>query len=109
MVDIAPGKISLSQDEVDWLKAISSMNGENQKAIIANAWRGHLCRHKAHYLRKLRYLAQRHGLTIEDCFRRLVEGKDLGEIREEFPLDALEELSSNTFFGSNENPKGEQL
>jgi hypothetical protein len=85
------------------------MNGDTSKATLTAAWRGHLNKHKAHYVRKLRYLAQRHGITIEECFKRLVEGIDLGEIKNDFPIDALEELTSNTFFGSSEKPDtGEQ-
>lgn len=98
------GALDMSQDEEDWLRAISAMNNETVKSILVQAWRGHLCRHKAHYIKKLRYLAERHGLTIEECFKRLVKGEDLGPVVCEAPISAMEELGSNTFFGSHEEP-----
>jgi hypothetical protein len=105
MAKVNTGSLEMSQDEEDWLRAISEMNGETVKSILVQAWRGHLCRHKAHYIKKLRYLAERHGLTIEECFRRLVKGESLGAVVNEAPISAMEELDSNTFFGSTEEPK----
>lgn len=104
MGKVNTGALEMSQDEEDWLRAISRMNSETVKSILVNAWKGHLNRHKAHYLRKVRYLAEMHGLTVEECFRRLVVGEDLGEIVNRAPINALEELEQNTFFGSNEEP-----
>ena len=105
MVRLNPGYLELSQDEIDWLVAIAKMNGESNKAVIVNAWRGHLCRHKAHYVKKVRYLAAQHGLTLEECFRRLVEGEDLGKVVRVAPISVMEEVEANTFFGATEEPE----
>ena len=91
------GYLELSQDEYDWLQAITRMNEDSLKSSIIQAWRGHLCRHKAHYMKKLRYLSERHGLPIEECFRRLVVGESLGGVVKEAPLNAMEEIEGNTF------------
>lgn len=99
------GGLDMSQDEEDWLRAISGMNGETMKSILVQAWRGHLYKHKAHYIRKLRYLADRHGLTPEECFVKLVKGESLGEIVKESSISILEELDSNTFFEGTEESK----
>ncbi len=98
------GYLELSQDEYDWLQAITRMNEDSLKSSIVQAWRGHLCRHKPHYMKKLRYLSERHGLTVEECFKRLVVGEDLGPVVREAPLNAMEEIESNTFF----NPSKEK-
>jgi hypothetical protein len=105
MGKVNTGALDMSQDEEDWLRAISVMNNETVKSILVQSWRGHLCRHKAHYIKKLRYLAERHGLTIEECFRRLVKGEDLGAVVNEAPIRAMEELDSNSFSGNDEKPE----
>lgn len=104
MVKLNTGSLDLAQDEYDWIKVISSMNEETVKSILVNAWRGHLNRHKAHYIKKLRYLAERHGLTVEETFRRLLKGESLGDVVNDAPINAIEEMESNTFFGSTEKP-----
>jgi hypothetical protein len=105
MGKVNTGALEMSQDEEDWLRAISVMNNETVKSILVQSWRGHLERQKAHYLKKLRYLAERHGLTIDECFRRLVKGEALGAIVNEAPIGAMEELDSPTFFDSPAEPK----
>ena len=101
------GYLELSQDEYDWLQAITRMNEDSLKSSIIQAWRGHLCRHKAHYMKKLRYLSERHGLPLEECFRRLVVGEDLGAVVKEAPLNAMEEIESNTLFNSSKEKANE--
>ena len=105
MPRLTPGYLEMSQDEYDWLQAIAKMNEDSVKSTLVQAWRGHLCRHKAHYIKKLRYLAERHGLTIEECFKRLVKNESMGEVINEAPINAMEELDSNTFFVSEEETK----
>jgi hypothetical protein len=80
MGKVNTGALEMSQDEEDWLRAISAMSSETVKSILVNAWKGHLNHHKARYIKKLRYLAEMHGLTIEECFKRLVTNEPLGEI-----------------------------
>lgn len=105
MGKVNTGSLDMSQDEEDWLRAISAMNNETVKSILVNSWKGHLNRHKAHYIKKLRYLSEMHGLPIDECFKRLVTGESLGEIVNRAPINALEELEQNTFFGSTEKPQ----
>lgn len=100
---LTPGYLDMSQDEYDWIQAISNLNAETVKMILLGAFRGHLAKNKRHYIRKISYLANQRGLTFQECFRRLVKGEDLGEIVNECPIDVEEELASNTFFPDKSN------
>lgn len=104
---IYPGAIDVSQDEHDWIKAISNLNGESIKMIFMGALRGHLAKNKRHYLRKISYLARSHDLTFEECFRMLVTGESFGDEVNIAPIDLEEEMSSNTFFPTDRKPTEE--
>ena len=95
---LTPGYIDMSQDEYDWIQAISNMNAETVKMVLLGAFRGHLAKNKKHYIRKISYLARTRNISFQECFRRLARGEELGEIVNEAPIDLEAETSANTFF-----------
>lgn len=91
MLEVNLGKIILSPDEYHWLKVQAALTRKPLRTVIADAWRSQLDSNRHRYIAQVNYLARRHGLTFEECFRRLVNGLSLGDVVNEIPVRLDEE------------------
>lgn len=91
------GTIDLTEDEIDWLKAIGNLSGESVRAQLRQIIKGHLIRFKPQYSKQVAYLARKYGLTFEETFRLLQTSQPpFGEVVCEAPISIFEE---STDFG----------
>lgn len=100
------GSIDLSEDEIDWLKVATNINGTSIRSQVGQALQGHLLRFKPHYKRKIAYVARKYGLTWDEAFKKLTSESPPFEgvpVVEEAPIREEEELSN---FGCEVNKGG---
>jgi hypothetical protein len=87
--------LDLTEDEIDFLKAICNLSGESIRAQLRQIVKGHLVRFKPQYLKQVNYLARKYGLTFEETFARLVEGEPpFGEVVRPAPIVEAEETTN---------------
>ncbi len=86
--------IDLSEDEIDWVRAICNVSGISVRAQVAQIIQGHLVRFKPHYKKKIAYVARKYGLTFEEAFALLqTQSPPLGDVVNPAPVKEEEEVS----------------
>lgn len=86
--------IDLSEDEIDWVRAICNVSGISVRAQVAQIIQGHLVRFKPHYKKKIAYVARKYGLTFEEAFVLLqTQSPPFGDVVEPAPVREDEEVS----------------
>lgn len=91
------GSIDLSEDEIDWLKVATNINGTSIRSQVGKALQRHLLHFKPHYKRKIAYVARKYGLTWDEAFKKLTRESPPFEgvpVAEEAPIREEEELSN---------------
>jgi hypothetical protein len=87
--------VDLTEDEIDFLKAICNLSGESVRAQVRQIIKGHLVRFKPQYLKQINYLARKYGLTFQETFLRLTTGQPpFGEVVMEAPVLEEEEITN---------------
>ncbi len=87
--------IDLSEDEIDWVKAICNVSGISVRAQVAQIIQGHLVRFKPHYKKKIAYVARKYGLTFEEAFALLqTQSPPFGDVVNPAPVKEEEEAST---------------
>jgi hypothetical protein len=87
--------IDLSEDEIDWIRAICNVSGISVRAQVAQIIQGHLVRFKPHYKKKIAYVARKYGLTFEEAFALLqTQSPPLGDVVNPAPVREEEEVST---------------
>ena len=79
MSEINLGSVSLGEYNADWYKVICKLAGRSVRANTASVIGFYLQRQTEKYEKHLRYTARKHGLSRDECFRRLLNDEPLGE------------------------------
>ncbi len=86
--------IDLSEDEIDWVKAICNLSGISTRAQVTQIIQGHLVRFKPHYKKKIAYVARKYGLSFEEAFILLqTQSPPFGDVVNPAPVREEEEVS----------------
>lgn len=85
MADLNIGKIPLGEHDSDWFRVMSALGGRAIRVNAASVIGYYVRRRKEEYTEILRYTAEKHGLTPEECFQRLLKGEPLDAPGEQEP------------------------
>ena len=87
MESLNVGSLPLGEHDADWLKVMAAASNSSLRVKVASVVGYYIRRRKAEYVEIIRYTANKHGLTFDECFHRLLKGEKLGEVVEGFEVD----------------------
>lgn len=79
MARVNIGTIDLNDYDRDWLAVIAALDGMSARATVANAVASHIKQARQEYMEVLEYTARKHGLTVDECFQKLLSGDKLSD------------------------------
>ncbi len=95
MSKLSLGQIDLGDYDRDWFVVMSKLDGKSTRANVSSVLGRYVKQNRADYQLMLDYTARKHGLTTDECFRRLLNDEDLGvpipDFKEPTPERTLDE------------------
>lgn len=79
--------VPLNDHDADWLTVMANASETSLRQKVASVLSYYVRRRKDQYVQMVQYLADKHGLTFEECFHKLRRGEDLGEPLESWKVD----------------------
>lgn len=94
MPNLNVGSIYLGEHDYDWFVVMSKLGDKASiRGNLSSITEVYVRNHKHEYIESLYYLAAKYGLSPQETFQRLLNGKPLDEILEiplkEFPIPGL--------------------
>jgi hypothetical protein len=80
------GSFDLGDHDRDWFIVMSRLGDRSIRANLSSVVGYYVRRRKSEYEAILDYTARKYGLTPEECFKKLLNGEDLGK-----PVDGFSE------------------
>lgn len=96
MESLNVGSLPLGEHDADWFKVMTAVSNSSLRVKVASVVSYYVRRRKPEYIEIVQYTANKHGLTFDECFHRLLKGESLGKVVEGFEVNpALETAISH--------------
>ncbi|NMG09763.1 hypothetical protein [Brasilonema sp. UFV-L1] len=86
MPRLSISSFELGDHDRDWFIVMSRLGGRSIRANLSSVVGYYVRRRKQEYQEILEYTARKYGLTVDECFQRLLKDEDLGT-----PIDGFSE------------------
>lgn len=79
MAKFTVGSFELSEADIDKFIVWCRLSGKSVRAKIATIVMYYMAKKEKDYQAKLKYTAEKYGLSVEDCYQRLLKDEPLGK------------------------------